>query len=348
MIPDDIIANFDKINDHFGLELYESYKCFRGRCPLHEGDNSSSLSVYKSGSTVNGIWKCYTGNCHNKYGKNIIGFIRGILSVRAKREQTYAEAISWCEQFFGGKYEAPISNFDSKLTSFINRSNQEQTYSFRLKPEEFIAKLAKPEYFIKRGYKEETLYKFKVGYCDNKSKPFYDRVLVPQFDSENFIIGCMGRSAHEKCKLCGFFHNPNGICRKFFKWQNSENFPSYTALYNFYRAKKHIDDSGIALITESSPNVWRMEEAGFPMAVGSFGSKFSDEQKFLLDTAKCHTIVVVPDAGEAGKLLIDHVHEQCQYTHNIVTISPSYNDDIGALNVESAKNIIGPYLDKIK
>jgi hypothetical protein len=94
--------------------------------------------------------------------------------------------------------------------------------------------------------------------------------------------------------------------------------------------------------------VWRLQEAGFPMSVGSFGSKFSEEQKFLLDTSRCHTIIIVPDAGKPGQILVDHVKEQCQYTHNIVTISPSYNDDIGALNVETTKNIIGPYLDKIK
>lgn len=349
MILDDIVENFDRINSHFDLELHESNKCFRGKCPLHDGDNESSLSVYKNGHSVNGIWKCYTGNCHVKYGKNLIGFIRGLLSVQAKAEKTYGDAVQWCEGFFGGKYEAPVSNFDSKLTKFINRSNLEQTYSFKLPPGEFISKLQTPTYFIKRGYKEATLDKFKVGYCNNKTKPFYDRVLVPQFDDDGFVIGCMGRSAHEKCQLCGFYHNPLGVCRKFDKWKNTDNFPSYTALYNFFQAKKHIDDTGIALITESSPNVWRLHEAGFPMAVGTFGSKFSEEQKFLLDTAKCHTIVIVPDAGEPGKIMVNQTQEQCQYTHNIVTINPSYKDDIGAiLNLDTVKNIIGPYLDKIR
>jgi hypothetical protein len=345
MILDDILDKFEKVNNHFGLELYEGKKSWRGKCPLHDGDNTSSLTIYKQGHTVNGIWKCFTANCHEKYGTNLIGFIRGILSTKAKREVTYQEAVAWCEQFFGGKYVQPVSNFDTKLTSFLNRSKPIlPDCSFRLTPQEFISKLKPPTYFIRRGYKEQTLHNFKVGYCDNKLKPFYERVLVPQFDEIGYVIGCLGRSIYEKCETCNHYHNPNGICRTFPKWKNSDSFPSYTALYNFYEARKHIDDTGIALITESSANVWRLVEADFPMSVGSFGSKFSDEQKFLLDSSKCHTIVIVPDAGVPGQILVKHVQEHCGYSHNIVTISPSYKDDIGRLNVETVKNIIGPVI----
>jgi hypothetical protein len=348
MISDDIVEKFDKINNHFALGLQDGRKCFRGKCPLHDGDNDSSLSIYKSGHTVNGIWKCYTGNCHEKYGKNIIGFIRGLLTVSTKKEVGYDAAVTWCEEFFGCKYESPIPDQDARLTKFINRITVPENSSFRLKPEEFLSRLGPATYFLKRGYKEETLREFKIGGCTNPAKPFYERVLVPHFDKEGYVIGAMGRSIYEKCELCKHYHNPNGICRKFYKWVNTENFPSYDTLYNFFGAKKYIDDTGIALITESSPNVWRLKEADFPMSVGAFGSKFSEAQKFLLDTAKCHTVVIVPDAGEPGRILVNQVHEQCQYTHNIVTINPSYKDDVGALNIETVKNIIGPYLDKIR
>src|SRR5688572_27943600 len=103
MITDDIVENFEKINSHFDLDLYEDKKAYRGPCPLHDGDNQNSLAIFKKGREVNGIWKCYTAGCHEKYGKNIIGFIRGLLSIQAKRETTYNEAVNWCEEFFGGK-----------------------------------------------------------------------------------------------------------------------------------------------------------------------------------------------------------------------------------------------------
>ncbi len=343
---EDIVHNFEKVNSHFGLELYESNKSFRGKCPIHEGDNKSSVSIYKNGHTSPGNWKCFTGNCHEKYGGSVLGFIAGVLSARNNREYSRFEAIAWCEQFFGTKYQKPESNEDSKLTTFFNRTGQEAPYSFRIKLEDFKSKLKPPTYFVKRDYKEETLDKFHIGYCDNKTKPFYDRIVVPQFDEDGYVIACLGRSVHEKCNLCNFYHNPNGICRTFHKWRNSDNFPSYNALYNFYGAKQSIDDSGIVIVTESSANTWRLHEAGFPMSIGSFGSKFSDAQKMLLDTSLAQTIIVVPDQGSPGKILIKHIEDHCSYTHNIITISPSYEDDIGKCNVETVKKIIGPYVDK--
>lgn len=346
MMIEDIVDNFDKLNSHFDLKLYESNKCFRGRCPIHGGDNRSSVSIYKSGHTSPGNWKCFTNNCHEKYGGSIIGFIRGILSAKNNREYSKQETIEWCEGFFGAKYHRPEFNIDTKLTSFINRSQIEESVSFKLTPDEFLAKLEHPTYFVNRGFKPETLHEFKIGYCNNQSKPFYERVLVPQFDKDGYVIGCLGRSVHEKCGLCKEFHNPNGICRVFPKWKNSDNFPSYNSLYNFYRAKEDIEKTGIVLIVESSSNVWRLKEANFPMSVGTFGSKFSETQKAILDTAQIHTIIVVPDAGLPGNILVKHVEEQCKFTHNIITISPNYKDDIGALNIETVKQIIGPYVDK--
>ena len=156
----------------------------------------------------------------------------------------------------------------------------------------------------------------------------------------------LGRSVHEECPHCKQYHNPEGVCRNFPKWRNSENFPSYHALYNFYNAKKDIDNSGLIIITESSANTWRLFEAGFTMSVGTFGSKFSDAQKSLLDSSLAQTVIVVPDAGSAGQYLVKHVQEHCQFTHNIITISPSYEDDIGKCNIETVKKIIGPYVDK--
>lgn len=346
MILDDIVQNFEKINRHFGLELWESSKCFRGKCPIHEGDNKSSLTIYKDGHTSPGNWKCFTGNCQEEYGGSVIGFISAILSVRGNRKVSKQEAISWCESFFGSKYQAPDNSFDNKLTNFINRSAIPKNPSFRLSVDEFYSKLEKPLYFINRNYKEETLFDFKVGICNNKQKPFYNRVIVPQFDKEKYVIGCLGRSIYEKCSLCKEYHNPEGVCRTFAKWKNSEGFDSYGDLYNFHSAKQYINDTGIAIITESSANTWRLHESGFKMAIGTFGAKFSDAQKAVLDTSLAQTIVVVPDADEAGKILVKHIIEQCQYTHNIVTINPSYKDDVGALNVETVKQIIGPYIDK--
>src|SRR5690606_35391338 len=99
-----------------------------------------------------------------------IGFIRGLLSKKHNQDVEYAEAIKWIEKFFGGKYIVPESNLDTKLTQFFNKPKFDDTGSFKISVKEFLSRLEKPEYFIKRGYKPETLSHFKVGYCNNQSK----------------------------------------------------------------------------------------------------------------------------------------------------------------------------------
>jgi hypothetical protein len=175
----------------------------------------------------------------------------------------------------------------------------------------------------------------------------YNRIIVPQFDNEGkYIIGAMGRSIFDKCDACGNYHDPQSFCRKFSKWWNTPSFPSEHTFYNFSHAKKFINETGIAILIEGCGHTWRIDEAGFPMALGTFGSKFSDMQKRLLDTTAATTVVVVPDAGNAGQILVEHVKERCRYTHNIVIIEPSYKDDIGAVNVETVRKILGPIIDK--
>lgn len=343
-----IVDNFDKINTHFNLDFRETPKAFIGRCPIHDGDNSTAVTIYTSGYETVGVWRCFTGDCHRKYGGNAIGFIRGLLSRKYRKNVEFSDAIKWCEEFFGNKITITQKTDNEHLTSLINRLNVEPPEPlFKLKPEEFISKLSIPQYYLDKGYSKKTLEKFHVGFCNNPAKPMYNRCIVPQFDNKGeFIIGAMGRSIFDKCETCGNHHDPASFCRKFTKWWNTPSFPSEHTFYNFSQAKKFINDTGLAILIEGCGHTWRIDEAEFPMALGTFGSKFSDMQKKLLDTTAATTLVVVPDAGKAGQILVEHVKERCRFTHNIVIIEPSYKDDIGACNIETVKRILGPIVDK--
>lgn len=342
--------NFDKINKLFSLELSECNRFWRGKCPLHDGDNPNSLVIYKNGHSTTGSWKCYTNNCNANHGSSILGLIKGLLTQKYNREYTFPQTVHWCEELFKIKAEALAEKtLDDNLTQLSKKLEYKAIGSFKITEEQFLAKLERPaHYFLKRNFKEETLDYFRLGYCGNPTKPMYKRVVIPQYDTDGkFIIGCLGRIIFEKCKACGNYHDENAICRNSPKWKNSLDFPSETSLFNFHRAKEHIKSTGIAILIEGSPNVMRLHEAGFPMSIGAFGSKFSEFQKNVLDTTGCSTIIIVPDAGSGGQIMVDHIKEQCKFTHNIVTIEPSYEDDIGACNVETVKRIIGPYIDKI-
>lgn len=343
-LSDQIVENFEKINNHFGLNVREDNKAFYGTCKCHDSDNPTSFTLYKD----SGIWRCFTQECHSKYGKTAIGFIIGLLSKQQKKEVSFVEAIKWLENFTGGKVDLVPPNHDEHLTCAINQLNKpKQEYSLKISKKDFISKLSPPLYYLKRKYKEETLNQFYVGECKNPAKLMYNRVLIPQFDNfgEN-VIGVIGRSIFEKCDICKGYHDPNSFCRRFHKFLNTDNFPSESTLYNFAQAKNIINKTSLAILTESNANVWRLHEAGFGMSLSCFGSKFTESQKLLLDTTSATTLIVVPDNDDAGKILTKHVEERCKYTHNIVIITPSYIDDVGKLNVETVKQILGPIVDK--
>ena len=361
-----IAENIERISDHFGLDLRESNKCYLGCCPVHGGDNASALNFYHiMGHTTVGNWRCNTQGCEQEFGKNAIGFIRGVLSARkfnwspgCKETVSFAETISWLEDFFGIEYNSSSSTRDD-ITCAINKiyTKRDIGYTLNISNQQYLnSGLVFPDsYFANRGYSQETLSEFGIGYCGNPSKRMYTRAVVPLHNrSGERVIGCLGRSTWDKCDICECYHSPKNMCPAkekrgiYCKWKNSPQFPSGSELYNYHRAKPLITSTGVAIITEGSPNVWRLHEAGFKMSMGCFGSKFSPEQKNVLDSSGAHTIIIVPDAGSAGQLMIKQIIDMCKHSYNIVTIEPSYDDDIGECNIDTVKTILSPFFEKYR
>lgn len=338
-----IVENFDRIAKHFNLNVREDRKAYYGTCKCHDSDNSTSFTIYKDF----GIWRCFTNACHEKFGKSAIGLIMGLLSKQKKQKVEFREAVNWLEKFIDEKVDLTPPNQDEYLTVAINNFHKPKIEnSFKITKEQFINTLGPPTYYIKRGYGEQTLKTFLVGQCNNPAKLMYNRVMIPQFNEEGFVIGAIGRSVFEKCEICKNFHDPQSFCRICPKVLNTDNFPSESTLYNLHQAKPLINQTGLAIVTESNGNVWRLHEAGFDMGVSCFGAKFTSFQKMALDTTGAQTLIVVPDNDEAGQILVKHVEEKCRFSHNIVVIKPSYKDDIGNLNIETVKQILGPIVEK--
>ena len=87
----EIVAKLPIIFNKFNINMREDSKKYYGRCPIHNGDNSGALNLYKNGAK----WICYTKGCHEKYSDNILGFIRGVLSNNSSREYSWADTYSF-------------------------------------------------------------------------------------------------------------------------------------------------------------------------------------------------------------------------------------------------------------
>ena len=77
----------DSIEDllaELGVSYRKNYRRITGVCPIHCGDNQYAWNMYPDGDSVKGYWVCRTHNCHKKWGSNLIGFVRGVLSTTEK------------------------------------------------------------------------------------------------------------------------------------------------------------------------------------------------------------------------------------------------------------------------
>src|SRR6185436_1852242 len=75
-----LLAKFDDLLEHFGLDLQQDSYMYAGACPIHGGNNRTAFNLYKDGDTRPGYWCCWTKHCERKYKSTPIGFVRGMLS----------------------------------------------------------------------------------------------------------------------------------------------------------------------------------------------------------------------------------------------------------------------------
>ena len=368
IVCDELCDNIYSLLDHFDIEYKNNHKMISMPCPIHGGDKASAVNIYPEGETYRGNWKCRTHNCDKVFKSSIIGFIRGILSNKkyswaneGDKTCSFNEALDFSLSFIKKDLKnIKISKNDRNkrlFTSTINYIKKEDIVSnnpqLPSRGQVRQSLIMPTSYYIDRGYSQEVLDKYDVGFCDKPHKEMFNRVVVPIYNNDyQHMIGCTGRSTFEKCDKCKGFHDTFTSCPssedlwKYPKWKHSANFKSQNCLYNFWFAKEHIMKSSIALIVESPGNVWRLEENGIHNSVAIFGSSLSDRQKINLDSSGAMTIVILTDNDEAGHKAAEQIKSKCQNTYRV--FRPTFTkSDIGEMNKEDIDREIKPILGKL-
>lgn len=365
-ICDELCDNIDILCETFELDCKISNKMITMSCPIHGGDNESALNLYHTGDTYRGNWVCRTHHCEKIFQPSIIGFLRGILSVRDKGweaegddmfsfNETLDMALKLIDKDVNDIKINTINkdkrNFIQKVQSIADVKKTNNNNPTRETVRKFLSIPA--QYYIDRGFSPKILDKYDVGYCDNPSKEMFDRVVVPVYDMEyTHMVGCTGRSVHDRCNKCKLFHRSDAPCVdkkygwKHSKWRHNKDFKSKDHLYNIWFARKHILETGVAVIVESPGNVWRLEEAGIKNAVAIFGTSLSDRQKMLLDCSGAMSLCLILDSDEAGNAAREQIKEKCYRTYNVKDIFVKEND-IADMDIDDIQNIITPEIEKI-
>ncbi len=366
ILSDRLCDEIESLLSYFGIEYKSLSKMITMSCPIHGGDNNSALNLYPEGERYRGNWKCRTHQCEQIFKSSILGFIRGVLSHQehnwsADGDPTcsFENALDFAQKFVNQKLDdIKIDKKFQEKNSFVNTVNYINSAGSAVKNINGVTRtqvkkaLSIPsQYFLNRGYSENTLKKYDVGDCKIIGKEMYGRAVVPVYDIDyKYMIGCTGRSIHEKCEICKSYHCNSIECPKDnelwlnSKWRHSKDFKTQEHLYNFWFAKEYVLKQNYVILVESPGNVWRLEEANIHNSVAIFGSSLSDKQKMLLDISGALSLILLMDNDDAGRKACEAIKKKCHKTYNIYNIDISKND-VGSMTIDEIKSEIIPQIE---
>jgi hypothetical protein len=337
-----------------------------GCCPIHgDANNDSAFNIYHTG--VAGNWHCRTHQCEKTFKPTAIGLVRSLLSRNngwsSLKDQnkivSFSETLSFIEKFLGNE-TIKVDKVESEKRRFSQTFKLHERNGHTKFSRSYIRlKLKIPaKYYIERGYLPQTLDKYDIGLCDDSSKPFYQRIVIPVYDDEySCIVGYTARSIFERCPNCSCYHDNTNDCPqaeekwKAAKWLNNKDFHREDYLFNYWFAKDEIKRTGIIILTESPGNVLRLVESGINNVVGIFGTTLTDSQKFVVDCSGAHAILIVGDNDEAGEKSVYEITEKCRklyFVDNFKWKDSSMNKygDIGEVPTDLVIKELKPIIDR--
>ncbi|HNS50881.1 MAG TPA: DNA primase [Anaerolineae bacterium] len=306
----------DEIKDRLdAVEVIGSYvplkkagQNYKGLCPFHT-EKTPSFVVFPS----TGTWHCF-GACG--IGGDIFSFVM-------KRENVdFGEALQILAQRAGVEL-APrtpqATEADQKLARLREIHDVAAGYFHHLLMDSVEAAAARA-YLTKRGFREETLVRFRVGYAPDRWDALLNHLvsrryavaeiaeaglIVPREDRSGYYDRFRGRILFAICdaqgQVIGFGGRVLGDGVP--KYLNSPQTPLFDkggALFGLDKAKQGIRLAGEAVIVEGYTDVLMAHQHGIENVVAQMGTALTEAQLKLL---KRHTqrFVLALDADAAGE-----------------------------------------------
>jgi len=332
-----LYSNIDGLLQGLGVGYEHFEDNYFMRCPIHgESDNDKALSL----NPLKRTWRCWTKNCHEEFGSDIFGFIRGVLSARKGTEATFSDVIKYIKQNY--RVEG------MSITDMPTIVHQEKDFCDLIKvfthvpigtTEEYNIErdVQKPlfaeytangpsQYFQSRGFSKTVLETFRVTDCYNKYSPFFRRSLIPIHSESGKEIAIIARSMMD-------FVLPKYIFTKGFKKAGH--------FYNWHRAIERASELSCMFICEGQGDVWRLWESGVKNCCSLFGKELSIAQRRKLLESEITTLIIVTDNDQAGRE--SKVTLQRELSRFFTMRFPRFKTkDIGELPVEKVISDILP------
>jgi len=287
---------------------------FLAYCPFHSNRHSSSFSVSKEF----GAWLCFNPACGES--GTLIDLVK-----RITNRNDY-EAL----RFITVKEAEVLADFDDLLEDTL-----EEKPDFIEFDSNTIEKLSSEMkqyddgrvYMHGRGFTDETLEYFNVGYSNNRSM-----VTVPVHSPDGICVGVVGRSIKEK------------------EFKNSPGLPRNSTIFNIHRAKRI---GATCIVVESSFDAMRVHQAGFPNVVATLGGHISSNNLSLLNRY-FNRIIIMTDNDQAGRALGNNIFNKLRNkdvlwaSHSYGKIYPHDAKDAGDMTDDEIKTCINNSVSHIE
>ena len=282
---------------------------YLGLCPFHN-EKTPSFTV----SPTKEIYKCF--GCGRS--GNSISFLM------EHEKYSYVEALKWLANKYGIEIEETFSSDEQRQqiqaadSLYIINSFAQQFFTRQLFETDEGQDVGL-SYLKERGFREEIIKKFQLGYSPEQRDAFAKEAIAKQFNPELLLKTGLVVNRNEQLqdnyrgrvifpvhnhsgKVLGFgarVLKSNNKAPKYINTPENEIYIKSKILYGSYFARQAIDKADECLLVEGYTDVLSLHQAGVENVVASGGTSLTSDQLRLIKKYT-NNLTIVYDGDAAG------------------------------------------------
>lgn len=282
---------------------------YLGLCPFHN-EKTPSFTV----SPAKEIYKCF--GCGRS--GNTISF------VMEHEKYSYAEALKWLANKYGITIEETYVSEEQRQ----QQQSADSLYIINAFAQQYFSKvLLETEegqdiglsYLKERGFREDIIKKFQLGYSPEQRDAFTKQALAQQFNPELLLKTGLVANRNEQLqdnyrgrvifpihnhsgKVLGFgarILKSNDRAPKYINTPENEIYIKSKILYGSYFARQAIDKADECLLVEGYTDVLSLHQSGIENVVASGGTSLTPDQLRLIRKYS-NNLTIIYDGDAAG------------------------------------------------
>ena len=259
-----------------------------------------------------------------KRGANYLGLCNSISFLMEAEKYSYVEALRWLANKYGVEIEETETSPEYKQQQqaadslYIINNFAQQFFSTQLFETDEGQDIAL-SYLKQRGFREDTIKKFQLGYNPEAKDTFSKAALAAQYNQEYLLKSGLvnnregvlndnyrGRIIfpihNQSGKVLGFgarIIKKNDKAPKYINTPENEIYIKSKVLYGSYFARQPIDKADECLLVEGYTDVVSLHQAGIENVVASGGTALTPDQLRLIKKYT-NNLTIIYDGDNAG------------------------------------------------